>query len=177
MFPVVAATPISRPFESKLPNLKTPLFVVAMVLLGLWGWTYLRESDAFPKTALAPAQSYHEAVDPCVLADKCVVVYLAPWCSACERSIGTIHQVVEQIDGSIGVKVIVGQDTLAKVEEMARRLDCPVFVDPAGELWQELGVDGVPHWFVLDHQNRIMRDFGGTFSPIFYHMSKLGLEE
>ena len=159
------------------PNIKILLIALSVGLLAFFAWSMFRDSGKFPSVVLAPAQSYLAAIDPCVLAAECVVVYVAPWCSACQQSVATINELAgEWSGGSIGLKVIVGQDTIARVEEMARQVHCPVFVDPTGALWQELGVEGVPHWFVLDRQNRIVRNFGGTYSPLFYHVSKLGLE-
>ncbi|MCA9563503.1 MAG: hypothetical protein KC561_08435 [Myxococcales bacterium] len=134
-------------------------------------------AETAPVFELEPALANADGEDPCLGTERCVTVYVAPWCPACRRSRPTVRQVQEvcENDPTTGFRVVVGQDRPGPVEQMATAYGSGTFVDPSGQYYRQLGGDGVPFWFVSDAQGQILTAFAGTYTPARAHLEMLGL--
>ncbi|MEK6528586.1 MAG: hypothetical protein AAB089_08240 [Nitrospirota bacterium] len=70
--------------------------------------------------------------------------------------------------------VIVGLDTDKNLREMADTIGGKVYLDPGGDVVRKLGGSGVPHWYVLDSGNKVIKHFSGYFVPVEEHIKRLG---
>jgi ribosomal silencing factor RsfS len=70
--------------------------------------------------------------------------------------------------------VIVGLDSDKNLREMADTIGAKVYLDPSGDAIRKLGGSGVPHWYVLDSGNKIIRHFGGSYSSLEEQLNQLG---
>ncbi|MDQ2069015.1 TlpA family protein disulfide reductase [Natronospira bacteriovora] len=156
--------------------MKIRIALIAILVLLLGGWAVMTHESSAPITeASAPAQRLDrftasaDAEHPCIGTERCVLVYMAPWCPHCNGSIPLVRKVREQLNANddTGMMVIVGPGggSYAGHERMGRELGGEVFLDPEGEVWEgEFGhIDAVPAWAVFDGSGRMIRHFtGGT---------------
>ena len=70
--------------------------------------------------------------------------------------------------------VIVGFDTDKNTREMADTIGGKVYLDPGGDAGRILGGSGVPHWYVLDSENKVIKHFSGYSTPVEEHIKRLG---
>lgn len=70
--------------------------------------------------------------------------------------------------------VIVGLDSDKNLREMADTIGGKVYLDPGGDAGRILGGGGVPHWYVLDSENQVIKHFSGYFTPVEEHIKRLG---
>ena len=99
---------------------------------------------------------------PCYGVERCLVVYVAPWCGACKRSIPLINRVgqVLALDSRAGLVVVMG--TLGGAwdghERLAERIDRPLFVDREGSYWQAVAhhAKGTPAWISHDGDTQVI---------------------
>ncbi len=159
------------------PNIIIPIVIVVLAIAAFFLFVELKKGDRFPDVQLVAAESSDSNTDPCVGCDRCIVVYLAPWCSACRRSLDVVRQLNEMFgeDPEVGLLVFVGSAPRGDVEAMAAQIEGPVFVDPDAVLWDQLGVEGYPHWFTLDGRGQILQTVAGTYQPFAHHLQMLGM--
>ena len=102
--------------------------------------------------SLFKAKSGAPVTDYCLLKQRCLVVYLAPWCPACKASIGLIRatQRFAENNPNLGVQLIVGMDSDYKLQNFASELGSSTFVDSSSRIQNSVSVGVVPSWFVLD---------------------------
>lgn len=136
------------------------------------GWLVL---DYFSPAKRVPHHSFESsingesfgAIDPCRNVERCVAVYLTPWCPACNAStklVKELQQYINRSKESVGMMVIIGQDDDERqLQEMAQKLYPPVVFDADGEFAEKMGARGVPHWWVWDGERKVLEHFSGGF--------------
>jgi hypothetical protein len=136
-----------------------------------------RKNQRYPTLSLAPSSS-SSPQNPCQGKERCVVVHLAPWCSACKNSLSTIEALKKKAEesDSLGVMAVVSSAEVERLNEMAATIGEGSFLDPDGQILSSLKVRGVPFWLTLDKDNNILASFSGTTRPREAHFRKLGLE-
>lgn len=97
---------------------------------------------------------------------KCLTVYVAPWCPACASLKPTIISMAKELKSEgIDVKVIVGQDSLKKSKKYADKYPFPVLLDPDGKFFSKAKQKGVPFFLVSNKKGEIIsQQAGGTRS-------------
>jgi hypothetical protein len=86
----------------------------------------------------------------------------------CHGAVSVVNQLEPRWADSpeVGLKVIVGSDDRAKLEEFAAKVSAKVYTvvdaDSAMTLaLRDLGYNGVPHWFVVNAKGNIGQEFAG----------------
>jgi hypothetical protein len=131
-------------------------------------WPLPRYPEEIPLTRWK-ADPNAEAVgtDPCAGRSRCVVVYLASWCPACRQcaqdTVPQLRQFWKEPDRP-GLRVVVGSGEPAKIDEMARLVGDPVYLDATGAFGTRMKVDFFPKFFVVDEANRVMKSGRGAIS-------------
>jgi hypothetical protein len=155
--PPVEARPPARPSRG--------LTLVVLILIGAGLVWKLRPARRFPTDV--PLERYwvgekRAAKDPCETRSTCVVVYMSPWCRACQHHVGST---LPQLRAKWGanrdqpaLKVVLGNGDSGPLEEMARRVGDPVFLDRDDLLLQALSVHRFPSFYVVDQANRITHE-------------------
>jgi len=93
-----------------------------------------------------------------------VVSFWATWCKPCIQELMNISEVYEQWQKETGVKLIAisidDARNTAKVPGFVKGKDWKyeVYLDPNSDLKRELGVNNVPHTFLLDGNKNIVWD-------------------
>jgi thiol-disulfide isomerase/thioredoxin len=163
--------PSVRP--KRAPSLWGVLTLVAAAAVGVawWAWPV-----TFPRLALVPAASNHLAGDACEGRERCVVVYMAPWCGACKSAFPIIRNMARRwASGALAVKPIIGLASTAQCEQMAQTLGVPAYLDPSGKLLRAAGAQGVPQWFVLNRAGRVKKRFSGVVLDVDRQIERLWL--
>jgi alkanesulfonate monooxygenase SsuD/methylene tetrahydromethanopterin reductase-like flavin-dependent oxidoreductase (luciferase family) len=136
--------------------MRNVLLVVAAVAFFAWhgGWL----SGPVDESVLVGS-----GPDECAQAERCLAVYLAPWCPECRRSGELVNELRARaaLSPSVGFKVIVGRDDEDALAKYASRVGGAVYYDYDGDFWSQLGADGVPAWVTWDAEGRVLEKIYG----------------
>ncbi len=161
---------------SQLPGSTTwgpwPWLIPLLAVVGVIAWLALRV-PRFPE-GLAQAR-VEGAAWPCDGAERCVVVFLAPWDEASRQSLPTLQAVREQAGEGVAVAVVVGAGERTLVQQMADEIGPDAFIDPEGRTLEKLKARIVPMWFVLDAKGDVTTSVEGTYKPVEDHLRRLGI--
>ncbi len=96
-----------------------------------------------------------------------VISFFATWCKPCQRELKAIHEVYEDWQDETGVKVIAVSIDEAQNAQKVKPLvegkgwDYEVLLDTNQELKRQLGVNDIPHVFVVDGQGNVVWNHQG----------------
>lgn len=91
-----------------------------------------------------------------------VISFWATWCSPCKKELNSINDVYEQWVEETGIKVFAISIDDEKTKNSVRTYvkgkgwDFEVLLDPNGEFKRVMGVNNVPHTFLVDKQGNIV---------------------
>ncbi len=169
-------------FEPK----KKPFPIWSIVLIASIGFGTFKTFKMFNRPKAPPiSRKSEQPGDACYGKPKCVFVYVAPWCPACNASIEVIQAMHQRWNLSStvtthGIRAVVGQDKPDKNQEKARELGSFATVDQDGRFAKTQVIEGYPTWIVVDAQGKTLQRFSGSFSDVgmidLFASSKLGIE-
>lgn len=96
-----------------------------------------------------------------------VISFFATWCKPCQRELKAIHEVYEDWQDETGVKVIAVSIDEAQNAQKVKPLvegkgwDYEVLLDTNSEFKRQLGVNDIPHVFVVDGEGNIVWNHQG----------------
>lgn len=96
-----------------------------------------------------------------------VISFFALWCKPCNRELKAINEVYEEWQEETGVKLIAVSIDEAQNEQkvkpfvMNKGWEYEVLLDPNGEFKRQLGVNDIPHVFVVDGEGNIVWNHQG----------------
>jgi thiol-disulfide isomerase/thioredoxin len=141
-------------------------------VLAVLAFFVLNKSDRLPDIRLQAQNTnlqqdeYRYVQEKCA-SDKCLVIYLAPWCPSCQKITPTIIALSEELKKEgISMSVIVGQDDLEVVSQYGSKFPFPIFTDVDGSYYRELGINGVPYFAVTDVEGHIGEDLYGGYARV-----------
>ncbi len=91
-----------------------------------------------------------------------IINFWATWCSPCKRELNNIAEVYDEWVEETGVKLIAisidDSRNMAKVAPYVngKGWEYDVYIDPNGDLKRALGVNNVPHTFLVDGNGKIV---------------------
>jgi len=103
----------------------------------------------------------------CQSQSKCLIVYMAPWCPACLQFKSQLFPeflktiISKKEEKNIGLKIIIGRDSLDKVQKMGASLGQTYTEDSSGKYYNDLGIKGVPAFLVLRSDGKIIKNVSG----------------
>ena len=108
-----------------------------------------------PKTVTA---SLHESGDPCFQKERCLIVFVAPWCGVCQEELPFLGEIYKFVGGNknIGFKVMVGMDEPQKLNSFAQQIHAPTVLDQDKSFQRGMEVSRVPAFFWLDKNGRVL---------------------
>jgi thiol-disulfide isomerase/thioredoxin len=97
--------------------------------------------------------------DPCAGRERCIVVYVAPWCPACEGALPFFNFLYRKVQATdrVGMKVIIGADEQSKLVRMSGKFRAPTFFDEDGSFSRAAGVRAYPSVWVTDGEGGVLR--------------------
>jgi hypothetical protein len=98
--------------------------------------------------------------------NRCLTIYLAPWCSVCRNSHTAILDVVKQLETQgIETTIVLGLDKHEALVAYAADFPFPVYFDQNKALFESLEMKAVPSYVVwLPSRKITTRKAGGTNS-------------
>jgi cytochrome c biogenesis protein CcmG, thiol:disulfide interchange protein DsbE len=91
-----------------------------------------------------------------------VISFWATWCSPCKRELNTIHETYAEWQEETGVNIVAvsidDEKTKAQVPVYVngKGWDYLVLMDPNGDFKRAMGVNNVPHTFLIDKEGNIV---------------------
>lgn len=153
-------------------------YIVALAVV--LGGVLLFRSSKLPQEYLP---SYHQGtqensvrVGGNCLQDKCLTIYLAPWCPVCLQMHGTLVTMRQQLeDEGVRVQVVAGMDKPPALVRYAQTFDQPVLLDVQGAFKKKASVKGVPYFVVTNRKGEILQTAAGGYNDVGVMRNKLGL--
>jgi cytochrome c biogenesis protein CcmG, thiol:disulfide interchange protein DsbE len=91
-----------------------------------------------------------------------VISFWATWCAPCKRELNTIHETYSDWQEETGVNIVAvsidDQKTIGQVPVYVngKGWDYLVLMDPNGDFKRAMGVNNVPHTFLIDQSGNIV---------------------
>ena len=96
-----------------------------------------------------------------------VISFFADWCHPCKRGLRAIHEVYADWQDETGMKLIaVSEDEAHNINKVKPTVESEgweydVLLDPNGDFMRAMGVQAIPHIFVLDGKGNIVYSHSG----------------
>jgi len=96
-----------------------------------------------------------------------VISFFADWCHPCKRELRAIHEVYADWQDETGMKLIaVSEDEAHNISKVKPTVESEgweydVLLDPNGDFMRAMGVQAIPHIFVLDGKGNIVYSHSG----------------
>lgn len=95
-------------------------------------------------------------------AEKCLVVYVAPWCPACRQATTMINGLTKSVESAgYNTQVIVGSDHIDALKLYAAEFSDTVLLDVNRQFFSEVNVKAVPYFAVIDWRGNILKELRG----------------
>ncbi len=96
--------------------------------------------------------------------NKCIIMYVAPWCSACKQILSEYYK--DLIIGfrgfpNVGFEIVIGADKDENIQAMGKTLDRPYFSDPSQKVFQTLGMHAFPSFAGVTKDGKVLKTFEG----------------
>ncbi len=99
--------------------------------------------------------------------DRCLVVYVAPWCPACKSLTPMINNLVSELDrDGISATVVIGKDSMNNVLEYSKRYKGAILADANGRYFKDIGAKGVPYFAVSDGNGKRLAEMSGGYKDV-----------
>lgn len=126
----------------------------------------LQNQDAYAESSATVGGQCYE--------DKCLTIYVAPWCPACKSLKPTITSLTQELQAEgLDVKVVVGNDSQKATEEYAKGYPFPVYLDADAKFYKKANQRGVPFFLVTDRKGKITNKMAGGIPNVKAMRDKL----
>ncbi|MGF1689374.1 redoxin domain-containing protein [Photobacterium japonica] len=101
------------------------------------------------------------------ITEKCLVIYLAPWCPTCQKITPTIISLVSDMEKEgVTVTVVVGKDQQDRITAYANKFPFPVLTDANGTFFTKAKLVGVPYFAVTNSKGNVLKDYFGGYMSV-----------
>lgn len=158
------------------------LFFAAVLLCS---GAFAQKSGKLPSVKLKDLQG--NTVDTSTLSNDgnpIVICFWATWCSPCKRELNTYQELYEDWQDETGVKIVAvsidDQRSVSRVNPYINSVewDFEMLLDTNSDLKRALGVNNVPHTFILDGDLNIVWQHNnyapGDEDELYHELIKFG---
>tara|TARA_B100001115_G_C15810446_1_gene401769 strand:- start:211 stop:717 length:507 start_codon:yes stop_codon:yes gene_type:complete len=113
-----------------------------------------------------------------------IISFWATWCSPCKKELNAIHDIYPDWQDETGVTLVAvsidDEKTKARVSPYinAKAWDFEILLDPNGDFKRAMGVNNVPHTFLVDSDGNIVYSHNnyapGDEDELYEQVLKLG---
>ncbi len=123
----------------------------------------LRGNQQLPRVRLESFPSGQASEEPCPGKERCIVVYLAPWCPICEASQPFVQALGKYLETNphLGLSVTIGNDSVEAISASAKKVGGNIRLDPNDEFSHAASISSFPTWLVLDRDQNVLSRFSG----------------
>lgn len=152
--------------------------LILLLILGLLGWLISLPSD-LPQAYLdqyknARLTQQSVSVDGACESDKCLVVYVAPWCPACKSLTPMIEELSNQLKKEgIQASIVIGKDSMDNVLEYSKHFNQEVLIDSSGRYFNEISAKGVPYFAVTNQSGKRVEEMSGGYRQVSHMREQL----
>lgn len=139
--------------------------ILALCVVAL---TALSAAAALPSVTLKDING--KTVDTATLSNDgkpMVISFFALWCKPCNRELKAISEVYDEWQEETGMKLIAVSIDEAQNEQKVKPFveskgwEYEVLLDPNGEFKRQMGVNDIPHVFIIDGEGNIVWNHQG----------------
>ena len=99
--------------------------------------------------------------------EKCLTIYVAPWCGACRRAHTMILSLVDQLEAEgVRADVVLGMDDTEALVEYAKTFPFSVTFDEKGQYFNQLSARGVPYFAATNEYGKVMNSRSGASNSV-----------
>jgi thiol-disulfide isomerase/thioredoxin len=154
--------------------------IAVLVSVGILAW-FISLPDKLPQAQLDRysnarlLEKYVEVGGACEH-DKCLIVYVAPWCPSCKLLTPMINKLVSDLSRE-GVKatVVIGKDSMNEVLNYSKSYEAPILVDANGYYFDKIGAKGVPYFAVANREGKRISEMSGGYQYVNQMRAQLEL--
>lgn len=133
------------------------ILIVGSIILAAVVWQ-VKSTQRHAAAVREYQQNATKKTDNCTDKKFCAVVYVAPWCPACQQMAPQLRTAIERAKtkNNFGLKVVVGQGTREQNEAEAASFGAAGSADQDNVVHTALGVDRYPSFFVMDQEKTVI---------------------
>ena len=137
-------------------------------LMAVMAVTALSAAAALPSVSLKDING--KTVDTATLSNDgkpFVISFFALWCKPCNRELKTISEIYDEWQEETGMRLVaVSIDEAQNAQKVkpfveSKGWEYEVLLDPNGEFKRQMGVNDIPHVFVVDGEGNIVWNHQG----------------
>jgi len=140
------------------------IWVIVLVLFVIYYiFTSFGPSTLYPRGLAAPFDP--KEPDPCVTKKKCLIVYVTPWCPACNSSEALIKRIRDDFKNSpeYGMMIVIGVASQPELAGKALDLGENTFLDTENKFRKAAKIYAYPTWMVVDQNYNILSRMTGGY--------------
>lgn len=140
------------------------LLVFLLIIISFFWWNKHKHS-LFAKKVLPPISIENKgknedqitSLDPCQGKKMCALVYIAPWCSACEQIAPYLKQIAAKVrdDNENGFLIVVGAGNEKENQEKVSFYESHTIADNDSSISKSLGISYYPTFLVINSDRKI----------------------
>jgi peroxiredoxin len=147
----------------KLSNMKRILFIFSVVAFCTASFAQDHETGKkLPAVQLKNMEGKSVNTGELGLKGPVVISFWATWCAPCKRELNTIHELYTDWQAETGVTLVaVSIDDEKTINQVpvyvnGKSWEYVVLMDPNGDFKRAMGVNNVPHTFLIDTEGNIV---------------------
>ena len=107
---------------------------------------------------------------------KCLTVYVAPWCPACRRATKMINGLTASVEkAGYDAQIIVGSDHIDTLKQYAEEFPSTVLLDVNRQFYSKVNVKAVPYFVVSDWKGNKLTEIRGGILDVGAMRNRLDL--
>jgi peroxiredoxin len=160
------------------------IVILSFIFLSVIGNTQESDLKKLPSVDLKDLKGKKVNTSTMGFTGPVVISFWATWCSPCKKELNTIHEVYSDWKDETGVTLVAVSIDDEKTKNAVstyvdgKSWDFEVLLDPNGDFKRAMGVNNVPHTFLIDKDGNIVYSHNnyapGDEEKLLEEIKKLG---